>query len=57
MQQQILSDYLDEIARIRGTRAGTGESSYYGALTGARNAAGERLKLRAEPAQPRRGVP
>jgi hypothetical protein len=57
MQQQILSDYLDEIARIRGTRAGTGEISYYGALTGALNAAGERLKLRAEPAQPRRGVP
>ncbi len=33
-------------ARIRATRAGTGESSYYGALTGALNAAGERLKPR-----------
>lgn len=44
--QQILSDYLAEIARIRATRAGTGEISYYGALTGALNAAGERLKPR-----------
>jgi hypothetical protein len=46
MPQQILSDYLAEIARIRATRAGTGEMSYYGALTGALNAAGERLKPR-----------
>jgi hypothetical protein len=46
MPQQILSDYLAEIARIRATRAGTGEISYYGALTGALNAAGERLKPR-----------
>jgi hypothetical protein len=46
MQQHILSDYLAEIARIRATRAGTGEISYYGALTGALNAAGERLKPR-----------
>ena len=44
--QHILSDYLAEIARIRATRAGTGEISYYGALTGALNAAGERLKPR-----------
>lgn len=41
-----LSDYLGEIARIRATRAGTGEISYYDALTGALNAAGERLKPR-----------
>ncbi len=47
MQQHILSDYLAGIARIRATRAGTGEISYYGALTGALNAAGERLKPRA----------
>jgi hypothetical protein len=46
MAQQILSDYLAEIARIRATRAGTGEISYYGALTGALNTAGERLKPR-----------
>ena len=46
MPQQILSDYLAEIARIRATRAGTGEISYYGALAGALNAAGERLKPR-----------
>ena len=46
MQHQIVSDYLAEIARIRATRAGTGEISYYGALTGALNAAGERLKPR-----------
>src|ERR1039458_3872972 len=46
MQPHILSDYLGEIARIRATRAGTGEISYYGALAGALNAAGERLKPR-----------
>lgn len=46
MPQQILSDYLAEIARIRATRAGTGEISYYGALTGALNAAREGLKPR-----------
>jgi hypothetical protein len=46
MQRHILSDYLAEIARIRATRAGTGEISYYGALAGALNAAGERLKPR-----------
>ena len=46
MQSPILSDYLGEIARIRATRAGTGEISYYGALAGALNAAGERLKPR-----------
>ena len=46
MQRNILTDYLAEIARIRATRAGTGEISYYGALAGALNAAGERLKPR-----------
>ena len=42
----ILADYLAEIARIWATRAGTGEVSYYGALAGALNAAGERPKPR-----------
>src|ERR1700759_2375530 len=42
----ILSDYLGEIARIRATRAGTGEISYYGALAGAFNAVGATLKPR-----------
>jgi hypothetical protein len=37
MTQTILSGYLAQIARIRATRAGTGEISYYGALTGALN--------------------
>ena len=46
MQRQVLSDYLDEIARIRATGAGTGEISYYGALAGALNAAGHTLKPR-----------
>jgi hypothetical protein len=46
MTQNVLSDYLSEIARIRATRAGTGEISYYSALTGALNAAGEKLKPR-----------
>ncbi len=46
MSRNVLIDYLDEIARIRATRAGTGEISYYGALVGALNASGERLKPR-----------
>jgi hypothetical protein len=46
MKTTILSDYLAEIARIRATRAGTGEISYYGALAGALNAAGEGLRPR-----------
>ncbi len=46
MRSNILPDYLAEIARIRATRAGTGEVSYYGALAGALNAADERLKPR-----------
>ncbi len=46
MKRNILSDYLAEIARIHATRAGTGEVSYYGALAGALNAAGEELKPR-----------
>ena len=46
MTRNILSDYLAEIARIHATRAGTAEISYYGALAGALNASGERLKPR-----------
>jgi hypothetical protein len=46
MPRNILSDYLSEIARIRATRAGTGEISYYGALAGALNGSGEKLKPR-----------
>ncbi|HSU05356.1 MAG TPA: hypothetical protein VLI93_07265 [Acetobacteraceae bacterium] len=46
MTRNVLSDYLDEIARIRGTRAGTGEISYYGALARALNTVGESLKPR-----------
>ena len=46
MSGNVLSDYLSEIARIRATRAGTGEMSYYGALTGALNTCGEKLKPR-----------
>ncbi len=42
----ILADYLAEIARVRATRAGTGEVSCYGALAGTLNAAGARLKPR-----------
>lgn len=36
----LLRDYLSEISRVRATGAGTGETSYYGALQGALNAAG-----------------
>jgi hypothetical protein len=46
VDRNILAEYLAEIARIRGTRAGTNEISYYGALTGALNTAGARLKPR-----------
>jgi hypothetical protein len=46
MTRSILADYLAEIGRIQATRAGTGEVSYYGALTGALNACGEKLKPR-----------
>ncbi|MGH7070790.1 MAG: hypothetical protein ACREFO_12340, partial [Acetobacteraceae bacterium] len=46
MTPPILSDYLAEIARVRATRAGTGEISYYGALAGALNAAGKGIKPR-----------
>ena len=47
MTRNVLSDYLAEIARIRATRAGTGEISYYGALAGALNAVGATVKPRA----------
>ncbi|WP_439580115.1 type ISP restriction/modification enzyme [Elioraea sp.] len=46
MGRTILSDYLNEIARIRGTGAGTKEISSYGALTGALNAVGHTLRPR-----------
>ncbi|MGA9867495.1 MAG: type ISP restriction/modification enzyme, partial [Acetobacteraceae bacterium] len=46
MPRPVLADYLDQIARIHATGAGTGEISYYGALAGALNAIGETLKPR-----------
>ena len=46
MPRNVLADYLAEIARIRATRAGTGEISYYGALAGALNTIGGALKPR-----------
>ena len=42
--QEILAGYLSEIARVRGTGAGTGETSYYGALQNAFNAVGGQLR-------------
>jgi hypothetical protein len=42
----VLAQYLDDIARVHATRAGTGEVSYYGALAAALNAVGESLKPR-----------
>lgn len=38
---EILAEYLNELSRIRGTGAGTGETSYYGALQSAINAVGD----------------
>lgn len=46
MSRTILSDSLNEIARIRGTGAGTKEISYHGALAGALNAVGQTLRPR-----------
>jgi hypothetical protein len=46
MSRTVLADYLNEIARIRGTGAGIREISYYGALAGALNAVGQTLKPR-----------
>lgn len=46
MTRLVLAAYLDQIARIHATGAGTGEVSYYGALAGALNAIGETLKPR-----------
>jgi hypothetical protein len=45
MTNNVLSDYLSEIARIHATHAGTGEISYYSALTGTLKAAGRRKLL------------
>ncbi len=46
MPASVLAGYLDHIARIHATGAGTGEISYYGALVGASNAIGEGLRPR-----------
>jgi hypothetical protein len=43
---QILSNYLGEMARVRATGAGTGETSYYSALQGALHAVGDGLRPR-----------
>jgi hypothetical protein len=40
----ILKKYLAEVARVRATGAGTGETSYYSALHGALNLVGDTLK-------------
>jgi hypothetical protein len=45
-ENELLKEYLAEIARVRATGAGTGETSYYGALQVALNAVGETLKPR-----------
>ena len=46
MTRNVLSEYLSEIARVRATRAGTEEMSYYPALAGALNGIGGDLKPR-----------
>ena len=45
-ENDLLKEYLAEIARVRATGAGTSETSYYGGLQGALNAVGETLKPR-----------
>jgi hypothetical protein len=45
----ILRQYLAEIARVRATGAGTGETSYYAALQGALHAVGDGLRPKVIP--------
>ena len=58
MSRDILADYFAGGARIRGTRAGTGEISSHGCFAGALNTAGATLKPRVfrEPNPRDRGV-
>lgn len=44
VETDILTRYLAEVARVRATGAGTGETSYYGALQGALNELGNELR-------------
>lgn len=46
VENDILKDYLAEVARVRATGAGTSETSYYGTLQGALNAVGAALSPR-----------
>ena len=46
MKAAVLANYFAAVARVRATRAGTGEISYYGALAEALNAAGATLRPR-----------
>jgi hypothetical protein len=45
----ILRHYLAEVARVRATGAGTGETSYYSALQGALNSVGDGLRPKVIP--------
>lgn len=45
-ENEILKAYLAEMVRVHATGAGTGETSYYGALQGALNAVGDTLRPR-----------
>lgn len=45
-ETSILTAYLAEVARVRATGAGTGETSYYGALQGALNGIGDAIRPR-----------
>jgi hypothetical protein len=42
-EDRILAAYLSEVARVHATGAGTGETSYYGALQGVLNTIGAEL--------------
>lgn len=43
-EDRILAAYLSEVARVHATGAGTGETSYYGALQGVLNTIGAELR-------------
>jgi hypothetical protein len=45
----LLAQYLGEVARVRATGAGTGETSYYSALQGALNTVGDSLRPKVIP--------
>ncbi len=55
-ENEILLDYLAEVARVRATGASTSETSCYGALQGALNARGDGVTALRQHDGPARGL-